>query len=462
MLFAGWQDKDGNKLSGKVAITSDTTFTAVWVAKEHAEYGTLIYSLDFDDDMALNQPVASYGVVNIPEGFPAAATTKLVSGFTSTEIKDGAVYAKNEVEAVAGKRYYPGLGIQASSKYPDGRYYITYDVVSNKTATGAWTQASARLRGSGDVGLDTMDLEPDVQKNFSCYVTVLDGKVYFHAWNKDYVSDYKSVTEFDVMMIIGETASFVVDNIKLYYKAPVTVTFKDSTGNAATVPEAVKMIKGDTLDLSEITCTTENSTLSFEGWSYTAGGELIEGNPVINESKTLYAVWSDKIKPVSYNENSIRVNDPMGIRFKSSVKNEIKADSKTTEYGYIVTTRARLNGKADDYLTFEQNDVFYLTGVNYGYDEKLEANVNRVFGTDDKNTYFTAIVYGINPSKKNYEEVIVVRPYVKYDGQTVYGDPMARSVVDVAKALRDGGYNGLDKNSKKFVTDILEICGENV
>ncbi len=165
------------------------------------------------------------------------------------------------------------------------------------------------------------------------------------------------------------------------------------------------------------------------------------------------------VAPKSINKNSIRLSDPQGIRFMSAVTNKVKADEKTAEYGFIVTLESLLGDYSADYLTFEQTDVKYVTGVNYGYDANSGKDVDRIFDTDSTFTYFTAVVYGITASKENYEENIVVRPYIKYDGETIYGTPMSRSVLDVAKEIKAAGYKDLDAAGKKVITDILEICG---
>ncbi len=252
------------------------------------------------------------------------------------------------------------------------------------------------------------------------------------------------------------------DKIKL----PRTASF-NANGGEGTSP-ALTYYDNQDLTLPENTFTKENYV--FVGWEASLDGKIYEAGEVIpaevigeaEDTLVLTAIWKHKSIPTSYNENSIRINDPSGIRFKASVRNEIKADEKTTEYGYIVTRASLLGSRSAEYLTFEQTDVQYVFGVSYGYDTNSKQNVDRVFETEDGNTFFTAVIYGIKSEKAAYEEDIVVRPYIKYDGVTLYGEPMSRSVLSVAKALRDGGYEKLDDYGKQVVQNILNICGESL
>ena len=259
---------------------------------------------------------------------------------------------------------------------------------------------------------------------------------------------------------------FYLDNLELFYKPTRTASF-NANGGEGTSP-ALTYYDYEDLTLPENTFTKENYV--FAGWKSSLDGKIYEAGEVIpaaaigkaEDALVLTAVWEHKIIPSSYKENSIRINDPSGIRFKASVRNETKVDEKTTEYGYIVTRASLLGTRDAEYLTFEQTDVKYVSGVSYGYDTNSKQNVDRVFERKDDDTFFTAVIYGIKSEKAAYEEEIVVRPYIKYDGETLYGEPMSRSVLSVAKALRDGGYKELDEHGKQIVQDILETCGESL
>lgn len=171
-----------------------------------------------------------------------------------------------------------------------------------------------------------------------------------------------------------------------------------------------------------------------------------------------------EIIPLSYNENSIRVDEPDGIRFKSSVKNTVKSDDKTTEYGFLVTLESLVGSNSvEDGLKFGNEDkIRFVSGVSYGYDEEIGAKVDRVFATDNDLTYFTAVIFGVTHTPERLSEKIIVRPYIKYNGEYLYGTVMTKSVLDVAKAFRDKNYESLNETGKKYVQEILETCSEQV
>ncbi len=148
------------------------------------------------------------------------------------------------------------------------------------------------------------------------------------------------------------------------------------------------------------------------------------------------------------------------------MKNTVKADDKTTEYGFLVTLESLVGSNSvEDDLKFDNEDkIRFVYGVSYGYDEKIKANVDRVFATDNDNdlTYFTAVIYGVTHTPERLSEKIIVRPYIKYNGEYLYGTAMKKSVLDVAKAFRDKNYESLNETGKQYVQKILETCSEQV
>ena len=85
-------------------------------------------------------------------------------------------------------------------------------------------------------------------------------------------------------------------------------------------------------------------------------------------------------------------------------------------------------------------------------------HVDKIFSEDTYNLYFTAAITGIKADKGSYMEDLVVRPYIKHDGETIYGSAMRRSVYDVAVALKANGYTDLDEDGIAMVNSILAIC----
>lgn len=167
--------------------------------------------------------------------------------------------------------------------------------------------------------------------------------------------------------------------------------------------------------------------------------------------KTLTAVIADgtSLKPTSYDVASIRVADPMGIRFKASVTKVQKENAD--EYGYVVARKVALTTAGVESADFTlDTDVKKVTGAAY-----VKNSIDKIYAIENDNVFFTAVIYNIPES--NYEDVLVIRPYIKSGDLVVYGDAVERSVYQVACAIKDGGYNGLDEHAKQKVDAIIEV-----
>ena len=53
------------------------------------------------------------------------------------------------------------------------------------------------------------------------------------------------------------------------------------------------------------------------------------------------------------------------------------------------------------------------------------------------------------------EDVLVARPFVKIDGEYLYGEPAAKSLYEVACAIRAGDYEGLSNYAKGKINAII-------
>ena len=159
--------------------------------------------------------------------------------------------------------------------------------------------------------------------------------------------------------------------------------------------------------------------------------------------------------PQIYPLSSIRTEGIQGIRFKASVT--VYQKEIAEEYGFIVTTKTRLDNAnlSGNELVFGA-DVLYSHGA--AYDKEL--NIDSIYEILKDDVFFVGVLTGIPEAKSCYEELIVVRPYIKYaQSNYVYGNFYERSILDVAKALRDGGYKDMSDDAKKKIEAILEICG---
>ncbi len=124
---------------------------------------------------------------------------------------------------------------------------------------------------------------------------------------------------------------------------------------------------------------------------------------------------------------SVRLVDPEGIRFLSSVS----AEYKDCEVGTLIIPKsilgdAELNHNNDtvDQVSLNYKDIAKTKWSNSAV-EQLEG-----FDYDASRYYFNAVLSGI--PNTDYGTVLVARAYVVKDGQYVYGDVMERSIAQVA------------------------------
>jgi len=133
----------------------------------------------------------------------------------------------------------------------------------------------------------------------------------------------------------------------------------------------------------------------------------------------------------SYNETSVRVKNPIGIRFKSHILTSAKFEEKefvVEEYGFVVTRHDLLS---DNNLTLETE--IKAVGVCYNKSE----GINVVFEGDDEKHVFTGVVKNI--PVEHYNTDLVCKTYTRIsvgeDSFLVYGEPVVSSIYDTAKKV---------------------------
>ena len=159
----------------------------------------------------------------------------------------------------------------------------------------------------------------------------------------------------------------------------------------------------------------------------------------------------------AYEEKSIRVKDPMGIRFKSHIKTSPKFETTEfaiDEYGYVLTTKSALG---NDELTLD----FDVKVVGVAYNK--QQNLDIVFDFDDEKHIFTAVLRNI--PVVNYKTDLVCKTYTKItvgDEQFVlYGEPVIGNVFDIAKQCFVSDYT--NEGIAKIVFDYISLAeSENV
>jgi len=182
----------------------------------------------------------------------------------------------------------------------------------------------------------------------------------------------------------------------------------------------------------------------------------------------------NKIQPTTIQLASMRI-DPngtyQGVRYMGYTTSDMKADAK--EIGFIIAIADNVSDIND--LRFGENPVegqgnVNEAGIKYVYGsaylkdshDKIYANTSAEAGIDGDSRYtdmsgyfFTAVLVGITEDK--YETKFVGRPYVKIGTEYFYGEPVTRNIKEVAKAVADGGYKGLDDAQKAYINNILGI-----
>ena len=426
-------------------------------------YGYLVYNIDFEtkDAFVTEQHPSKQGYVN-PDF--SADTWKILTSGMSTDTN----YAP--VKVIEGENTFLRM-------YNGDATNCGFSIYSNSTTEGSLTTdngyytvfADIRATISGSAGADykqffaqmkypSGDVKVATNGTTGSWVTttglsVKTGEVPLRRINYYYGYNAKSTKNVDI---------FDIDNIKLYYKpfsVDVTVEGNAQLGIAdKTVTVNIGEDLDSTITKTELMALVENDTDLILCDITLPDGTAFTSIDVMKVTE-VKAVWDDK-NPESYNVSSIRVNNPAGIRFRASVTTEQKKIA--AEYGFIITLEKHLGEKDASVLTID-SDIKKVTGVSYGYDPKAEKDVDRIYEIEGNNIFFTAAVYGMPETKESYSENIVVRPYLKdADGKYHYAEPIIRSVIDVAIAIRDGGYTTVDEKGKAYVQNILDICGEEI
>jgi len=157
----------------------------------------------------------------------------------------------------------------------------------------------------------------------------------------------------------------------------------------------------------------------------------------------------------NHNGYSIRVKNPIGLRFKAQVCAESKKqeDFVITEYGFIIT-RKDLLGETE--LTFD----FAKVAKGVAYDK--ESGKDIVFdSSNDLVSVFTGVLYNI--PKNHYTTDLVCKTYTKIrvgsDSFIVYGEPMTANMYDIAKAGLEN--SELTDEQKTLLNDIVGYVEDN-
>ncbi len=254
---------------------------------DEADYGTLVYDINFNSasTTTFGSSVTSYGSVNAPSAFPDAAKTTLSSTFASSTVKDG------KAVVTTASSGYPRLSINSPSgvNFPYGQYTIFCDYTKTSEANNG-SDVNISLRGAADKSIKV--LKPTDCDTHTLQVTFdhLDSKVAIKGGS---TLNYSFITALQFYVTAKGTDTFEIDNIKVYYKAPVTVSFNGGDVSTEEVDD-IQIILGDALSFDKTPAFKSVGDYQHIGWSLEKGGDLIKGTDiVIDADTTLYAVWQD-------------------------------------------------------------------------------------------------------------------------------------------------------------------------
>ena len=191
------------------------------------------------------------------------------------------------------------------------------------------------------------------------------------------------------------------------------------------------------------------------------------GTVVVNSGfagQKVYTVADNKVTEdtakadgvLSTNEASIRDDETAsGIRYKSTFLTALK--EAVDEYGYITTVESAYNALPANY-------VLDMALVDAGKAVKDEAyikgtDVDTFWNVDGDKTVVTAVVTNVPMTKEGVTTNIVIRPYYKVGSLVVYGEPMTRTVYQVAHNIKTNDAETYAKY-KEYIDEILALCEE--
>lgn len=144
---------------------------------------------------------------------------------------------------------------------------------------------------------------------------------------------------------------------------------------------------------------------------------------------------------------SVRTVVPTGLRFLSSVSEEYK----DSEVGTLIILKAALGGETLDHNQ-EGEDLSYVDVPKTQWSNEAVAQMDG-FEYDGSRYYFNAVLSPI--PDEYYGAPIVARAYAKTESGYVYGDPVERSIAQVAAAALAAGEQDSNGNLLNYVDTAL-------
>lgn len=142
----------------------------------------------------------------------------------------------------------------------------------------------------------------------------------------------------------------------------------------------------------------------------------------------------------------MRVATPQGIRIAGFISNDTKIEAE--EYGFVVALGTSFDNEDYSTLTLANEEIAKVSVASYKkgeYDKYFidaSTSADAAFATfgnaafDELGFYFTGVLVNVPENAKAYTSKIVCRTYVKISENYMYGEPVAKSVYEVAGAIK--------------------------
>ena len=246
----------------------------------------------------------------------------------------------------------------------------------------------------------------------------------------------------------GESnAITLVNNVVKTPAAPTKLTIAVAAGDVVYLQDGTVVTIAEANEAYEIP-TTAGTVVVNSGF---AGQKVytVADNKVTEDTAKADGV-------LSTNEASIRDDETAsGIRYKSTFLTALK--EAVDEYGYITTVESAYNALPANY-------VLDMALVDAGKAVKDEAyikgtDVDTFWNVDGDKTVVTAVVTNVPMTKEGVTTNIVIRPYYKVGEFVVYGEPMTRTVYEVALNIKTNDAETYAKYHE-YIDEILALCEE--
>lgn len=467
----------------------------IWEKDEKATGYTLVYSKN--KDLTGSKSVdTTKTTVNVTGLDPLTQYYwKVVAKYSDGTSKDSALWSFKTAYVA---KILPNLGNfrDAGGKLTeDGKQRIKLNYIYRGPAIDAWVKkytdvygikAELDLRGKDEAGTRTSSpLGDDVKYK------LLDGTHYFG--NANSVKHYGNATG---QAVFGEEVRFFADssNFPMYFHC---AGGRDRTGMLAFIVTTLCGVSADEA-MIDYELTYLNQSVSgqdakayyeknfslmlgfreyieaFPGTSFKEKMEYYVKNKCGVTDDEIASIRANLLEDIPEDEVSnnpqtldiaqMRTDVPQGIRVAGFVTDEIRESAD--EYGFIVSLDSSFTNKDYETLTFDNSQIKKVSTSAYvkgskdlvycdSYDE-----AQTLFGDkaiNDSGVYFMGICIGIPETATAYKTGLVSRPYVKVGNEYYYGDPIVKSVYEVAKAIKDE----CTQNSTtvpEFVAKVIEIC----